>query len=127
MLRAYLLVNAVLYILFAVWCTLAPEKTASFLGLTFRSGSGKSEFITVYGGLEFGVAVFFLVAALRPEFRSAGLLFAILFYGGLVLWRIPTLLVIAGVERQTYLFAAAEGLLLLSGLALWLAVSEGKP
>jgi len=119
MVKAYLLVNAALYILFALWCTVAPTKTANFLGLSFRSGSGKSEYITVYGGLEFGVAMFFLVAALRPEFRTAGLLFALLFYGGLVLWRIPTLLTIAGVQKQTYFFAGAELVLLLLGLMIW--------
>jgi hypothetical protein len=120
MIRAYLLVSAVLYVAFAVWCTLAPTKTASFLGLSFRSGSGKSEYITVYGGLEFGVAMFFLAAALRPELRWAGLVFAILFYAGLVIWRVPTLLFISGVERPTYLFAAGEAVLLAAGIAVWL-------
>jgi hypothetical protein len=120
MLRMYLLVNAVLYVLFAVWCTVMPGKTAEVLGLTFRSGSGKSEYITVYGGLEFGVAMFFLLAAMRPEMRQAGLLFALLFYGGLVAWRIPTLLLVPGVHRVTYGFAATEAVLL--GMAVLLKV-----
>jgi hypothetical protein len=120
MLKAYLFINAVLYVAFALWCTVMPEKTAAALGLAFRSGSGKSEYITVYGGLEFGVAMFFLAAALKPELRSAGLLFAVLFYGGLVLWRIPTLLLVSGVRPTTYGFAAAEAALLVWGMVIWL-------
>jgi hypothetical protein len=118
MLRTYLFVNAALYVLFAVWCTVMPEKTAETLGLAFRSGSGKSEYITVYGGLEFGVAMFFLLAALRPELRQAGLLFALLFYGGLVAWRIPTLLMVSGVQKVTYGFAATEAVLLVMAVLL---------
>lgn len=124
MTRTFLFVNAALYILFALWCTIAPTKTAQAVGLGFRSGSGKSEYITVYGGLEFGVAMFFLVAALRPEFRTAGLLFGLLFYGGLILWRLPGLLTIPDIAKTTYFFAAAELLLGVWALVLWLS---GKP
>lgn len=120
MLRTYLYVNAALYVIFALWCTLMPEKTADALGLGFRSGSGKSEYITVYGGMEFGIAMFFLLAAMRPEMRQAGLLFALLFYGGLVAWRIPTLLMVPGVKQITYGFAATEAVLL--GLAVLMKV-----
>ena len=119
MVKAYLLLNAGLYILFALACTLMPERSARVVGLAFGSPSGKSEYITVYGGLEFGVAMFFLVAALRPEFRTAGLLFALLFYGALVLWRIPTLLMISGIGRATFGFAAAEFVLGALAAALW--------
>jgi hypothetical protein len=118
MLRTYLYVNAGLYVIFALWCTLMPEKTADALGLGFKSGSGKSEYITVYGGMEFAIAMFFLLAALRPEMRQAGLIFALLFYGGLVAWRIPTLLMVSGVKQITYGFAAAEAVLLVMAVLM---------
>lgn len=118
MIRTYLFINAGLYILFAVWCTVMPRTTASALGLSFKSGSGKSEYITVYGGLEFGAAMFFLIAALKPELRGAGLLFGLLFYAGLVCWRIPTLMFVEGVQKTTYFFAAGE--LVLGVAAAWL-------
>ncbi len=120
MTRVFLFINAALYIIFALWCTLAPTKTAQTVGLSFRSGSGKSEYITVYGGLEFGVAMFFLVAALRPELRTAGLLFGLLFYAGLILWRVPGLFMIPGIAKTTYFFAAAEFLFGVWALVLWL-------
>lgn len=125
MIKAYLLLNGVLYILFALWCTIMPEKTASALGLSFRSGSGKSEYITVYGGLEFGLGVFFLVTALRPEMREPGLLLALLFYAGLVAWRTGTFLLVPGIGKVTYFFGAFELVLGLAALALWLTRHKG--
>lgn len=119
MLQAYLYLNAALYVLFAVWCSVMPATTAAALGLDFKSGSGKSEYITVYGGMEFAIAMFFLLAAIKPEYRHAGLLFALLFYGSLVAWRIPTLVFIAGVQPTTYLFAATEFILGVMALLLW--------
>lgn len=119
MLQAYLYLNAALYVLFAGWCSIMPITTAGALGLEFKSGSGKSEYITVYGGMEFAIAVFFLIAAIKPELRSAGLLFALLFYAGLVMWRIPTLILISGVQPTTYFFAASEFVLGMLALLLW--------
>ncbi len=120
MTQAYLYFNAAAYIVFAVWCTLMPEKTAGFLGLALPTASGKSEYITVYGGLEFGVAMFFLVCAIKPELRSAGLLFALLFYGGLIVWRLGTFVFLSGIGRTTFYFGASELLLGLAALGIWL-------
>ena len=118
MLKAYLLFNAALYVIFALWCTIAPSTTANALGLSWRNGSGKSEYITVYGGMEVAFAMFFLVCALRADWHAPGLMFALLFYAGLVLWRIPTLIFIPGVARTTYYFAGAEFVLLVMALLL---------
>jgi hypothetical protein len=116
MAKAYLILNAVLYAVFAIWCTIAPTKTATFLGLGLPSASGKSEYITVYGGLEFGVAAFFLLTALRPGLQPAGVLFAVCFYSGLIAWRLGTFLVIQGIGRTTFAFAASE---LVLGVMAW--------
>ena len=125
MTRAYLLVNAVLYVLFAVWCTAAPEKTSEALGLKMTGGSGKSEYLTVYGGMEMGIAAFFAACALRAEWREAGLLFGVCFYAGLVLWRVPTLLLVPGISGLTYATAALEALLAAAGLVLWWTGQRG--
>jgi hypothetical protein len=119
MIKAYLLFNAAAYIGFALWCTFAPEKTASAIGLQFRSGSGKSEYITVYGGLEMGVAAFFLIAGLMPKYQEAGLLFGLLFYAGLVIFRAYSFATVPGIERMTYYFAASELVLGLIAAGLW--------
>lgn len=119
MIRAYLLANAVLYVLFAAWCTLAPEKTASAIGLKLESPSGRSEFITVYGGLEMGLAVFFALAGLKPAMHEAGLLFALCLYGAITIWRVPTLVAFRGIGPLTFATAGLELVLAIVAGALW--------
>lgn len=126
--QIYLYVNAALYAIFALWCTIMPTITANYLGLAFhpdKPGSGKSEYITVYGGMEMAFALFFLIAAIKPELRAAGMLFAVLFYGCLVAWRVPTLLFVPGVKATTYGFAGGELVLGAIGVWLWLSQRPG--
>jgi hypothetical protein len=87
MLTVYLATNAVLYIVFAAWCTLAPKQTSEFLGLTPANPAGESEYLAVYGGLQAGLAVFFTIATFAPDHRRAALLLALALYGGLVAMR----------------------------------------
>lgn len=120
MIRAYLFVNAVLYVLFAAWCTFAPDKTAAGIGLAFRSSSGRSEYLTVYGGLQFALAIFFAIASLRAEYRTAGLLFALCLYVSLVAFRLVTIATIPGIERMTYITGGLELVLGAAAAVLWL-------
>ena len=119
MIRAYLLLNALLYAAFAVWCTLAPEKTATNIGYEIRSGSGRSEYLTVYGGLQLGMAVYFLIAGLRSGYQSGGLLFALCLYTTIIAFRLFTFATVAGIGQLTFVVAGLE--LLLGGAAalLW--------
>lgn len=87
MVIAYLAFNAVLYTLFAAWCALAPKQTSEFLGLTYSTPAGESEYLTVYGGLQAGLAVFFALATFLPEHRKSALLMSLALYGGLVALR----------------------------------------
>lgn len=124
---SYLLTNAVLYLIFAAWCSLAPDATSAALGLGLSAPGGRSEYLTVYGGLEAGIAVFWLIAALRGDLRRAGLLLALCFYGAIIAWRSATLALIPGVGGVTYAFAAFEWFLGLWGFAVWrLANSRGS-
>ncbi|MFM8980505.1 MAG: DUF4345 family protein [Planctomycetia bacterium] len=84
---ACLALNAVLYVALGLWCALDPATTARFVGLQPTGPAGQSEWLAVYGGLELGLGAFFAVAALRPALRSAGLLFALCLYAGIVVLR----------------------------------------
>ncbi|MGD9688315.1 MAG: DUF4345 family protein [Phycisphaerales bacterium] len=119
MIRAYLLFNAVMYVVFAIVCAIWPEKTANFVGFAFKSGSGRSEYVAVYGGLEMAMGLFFLVAGVSEKWQHAGLLFAVLLYACLVLFRAPTLVLVSGIERQTFILAAAELVLGVIAAILW--------
>lgn len=52
MLRSYLSVVAGIYFALAVWCSLDPETTTRTVGFERIGGSGRSEFLVIYGGLE---------------------------------------------------------------------------
>lgn len=84
---AYLAFNALLYAALGVWCALAPDSTAAFLGLTLVGPAGLSEYLAVYGGLQLGFAAFFGLAAAAPRHRPSALWFAALVYGGIVALR----------------------------------------
>lgn len=118
MATGFLWLNALMYVAFAAWCTLLPTKTSEAIGFAFTKASGKSEYITVYGGLEMGLALFFLFAALSPSLRTAGLLFALLLYGCLALWRIGTVLTLDGLGAFPYAMLSIE--VSFAGVAGWL-------
>ncbi|MGZ3883906.1 MAG: hypothetical protein ACXVPD_06885, partial [Bacteroidia bacterium] len=69
MIRFYLYANSFFYLLFAVLCLFNPVGTAENLGLGFLNGSGKTEYLAVYTGLELGMAVFLAISAFRTEFN----------------------------------------------------------
>lgn len=90
--KIYLYLNAVLYLIFGAWCAISPEWTASAVGFTLPGAQGIAEYIAVYGGLEFGVGVFFLLCALRPSLAKSGILFGACFYTGICVFRTIALL-----------------------------------
>ncbi len=86
MVNAYLWLNALLYIALALWCTLAPESTAQAVGFTALTPAGQTEFLAVYGGMEFGIGLLFAYFA-RSRHPRNGLVMALLFYAPIVAWR----------------------------------------
>lgn len=87
MLALYLAFNAVMYVVLGIWCALAPQQTAQFVGLQPANPGGQSEYLAVYGGLEAGLGVFFGWAVFVPEHRRAALLAALCLYFGIVAFR----------------------------------------
>lgn len=117
MTRFYLYFNAALYLLFAIWCTLAPAATAAGIGYVVLSPSGMSEFLVVYGGMELGFAAFFTWCASRAE--RAGLLFALCLYAPIVVWRWSSVATAHGpISAVTLATGALETMLLVAALAL---------
>ena len=107
-------INAVLYVGFAVWCTLLPDTTSRFVGLGFSNPNGRSEYLVVYGGLEAGMGVFFGLAAVQPELLAAGVWFGRCLYAGLALWRTVTLFTVPGIRRKVFFLYSIE-----LGMAVW--------
>jgi hypothetical protein len=87
MLACYLALNGVLYVVLAVWCSVAPVTTAAFLGLAWSNAGGAMEYLAVYGGLQGGLGVFFLLSLWQADLRRAALWLCCCAYAGLVVLR----------------------------------------
>ncbi|MCC4619800.1 DUF4345 family protein [Xanthomonas cassavae CFBP 4642] len=118
MAKAYLWINAVLYIALAIWCTLSPVKTAHAVGYTQLSPAGQSEYLVIYGGLQLGMAFLFGYFAWIDQPRT-GLLVALAFYVPIVLFRSVSLARLWPVSAPTVALAVVEIVLLLAAALLW--------
>lgn len=110
-----------LYLLSGLWCSFQSELAAQYLGFGLNSVLAKSEFLSVYGGLQCGLATALLACAARPAYREAAVFFALCFSLVLALFRLGSMLA-AGFASS--IDAGALPLLLLEwALVLVLAVS----
>lgn len=116
----YLYLNAAMYAVFALWCALRLESTAANLGYTALSNSGRSEYFTVYGGLQWGLALVFAYTALKPELQRTGIVIGIAVYAPLVLHRLVSLARFGPVESLTKVVAGLEVAMLVAAAAIWL-------
>lgn len=123
MTTVYLYLNAAIYLLLAGWCALAPARTATSVGYATLTRSGQVEYLTIYGGLQVGLAILFAWFAWSQQMRT-GLVFALALYAPIVLFRSIGLLRWWPVETTTLALAAVEWVMLLAGVWLWW---QGRP
>lgn len=122
MTQAFLIVNGVLYIALAAWCTILPTQTSQAIGFGLPNNSARSEYIVVYGGLELAMGLFFLLCAWRSNMQEAGLWFALLTYACLMLYRWATIFTLNDLSSFIYTMVAVETTMtLLSAWLLWRA------
>ena len=115
--RIFLAVVGLLYAGLAIYCAVAPNKAADTVGLDMKGGSGRSEFLTVYGGLEMGMAAFFLFAAWKPEHARSAVLACLAIHGCLVLFRSASFMMFDGIGGSTYKLAAGEWVIFLASVS----------
>ena len=114
----YLWLNAGAYALLGLWCALRLDTTSSKLGYTLNN-SGRIEYLTVYGGLQWGLAIAFAYLASRSELHRVGVLVAIAIYLPLVLHRLIGLLRFGPGDMLIRVLSAVEVLMLAWALLLW--------
>ena len=114
----YLYLNAVVYLLLAGWCTFAPARTATAVGYATLTRSGQTEYLTIYGGLQLGLAFLFAWLAWSQQMRT-GLVLALALYLPIVLYRSISLLRWWPVESTTMMLAVTEWLMLAAAFGLW--------
>ena len=121
--KAYLFVNAALYAISAIWCTLKPKNTSASLGYVGLNNSGHSEYLVIYGGLQVGLAVMFFLLARDVAFHKLGILISLGLYVPIVIYRAFTIWKFSPVSPLTLYTGALELGLLIA--AVWLAIRSG--
>ena len=116
MVRIYLAVVGIAYLLLGVWCSIAPAHTSKSVGFDLRPGSGQSEYLVVYGGLEFAIGLFLVWPIFSASDPSAPLRFCLILHGCLVMFRTASFFLFSGIHTTTYVLAAVEWTIFLSGV-----------
>lgn len=114
----YLWINAGLYALLAIWCSVMPVRTSQAIGFIELSNSGRSEYAVIYGGMQFGFAFLFAWAALSGNYRS-GLVFSLAIYIPILLFRIISVARYWPVSTTTLATGALEVVLTACAILLW--------
>jgi hypothetical protein len=125
--RFFLAGVGALYAYLAAWCSFSPGETSSLVGFTLQPGSGQSEFLVVYGGLELGMALIFLWPLLRPETTRFALINCTLIHACLVAFRTVSFALFAGIQPMTWKLAAGEWVIFLAGAGLlWVTRNRAR-
>lgn len=125
MLKLFLGANAALYFALAIWCSFWVTKTATAQGFIELTPSGRAEYLTVYGGLQVGLGLFFAICAWNPRLSEAGLIMALCVYPALVLWRAAGLIGNWPVGTTTLAVAGLELFMLLWAGWIWFSQRGG--
>lgn len=118
MARIFLAIVGAAYFLLAAWCSFMPEKTSKAVGFTLQPGSGQSEFLTVYGGLELALGIAFLWPLYRPTEVAYPLFLCLLVHGCLVAFRTTGFVFYSGMPTTTFFFAALEWIIFIGAAFL---------
>lgn len=101
-------VIGLIYVVLGIWCALQPEQTSRTVGLNRQPGSGQSEFLTIYGGLQVGLGLAFMTPLIWAAFERPMLVSCLLVHAGIVAFRVISLVMYTGIPRTTMIFAAVE-------------------
>lgn len=115
--RTFLAVVGGAYLVLAAWCALRPAQTASSVGFTLQAGSGESEYLVIYGGLQTALGLAFLWPLVRKSALQSVLLLCLTVHACLVAFRTLGFTLYSGIQPTTYILAGIEWLILL--VAVW--------
>jgi hypothetical protein len=87
MTRSFLLIVGAIFAAYGIACALDPALPARLAGLTISNGDGFAEMGAMYGGLQVGVGLFCILAALQPALQRGALLLLLLSIGLLAVMR----------------------------------------
>ena len=124
--KVFLALVGLMYIGLSLWCSFSPAVTSEKVGFELKGGTGQSEFLTVYGGLELGMALIFLLPLVRNDMLFSSLLACILIHACLVVFRTISFFLYSEIAPMTYQLAAGEWIILILGLICAYFVKAGS-
>ena len=117
--RFFLALVGTLYLGLALWCSFDPVTTSEKVGFALQGDAGGSEFLTVYGGLEFGLGIAFWLPVWRRQWTLPVLTICLVLHICLVVFRSIGFWFYPDPGEMTVRLAIGEwGIVLLAG-ALW--------
>lgn len=117
--KIYLGIIGAMYVYLGGLCAFKMEEVAEKVGFKLIPGTGQSEFLTVYGGLEIAMGIFFLWPVLSKGHMQSALLFAVILHFWLVLCRSIAFMKYSGIGSFTYQLAIGEWVILIAGSVLY--------
>ena len=117
-------VCGVLYLLSAMWCVFQADAAAGFLGLGLNSNLARSEFFSVYGGLQAGLGAAMVLSSFAPRYVEAALFFSAVFSACLALFRLISFFVYGWTEVSILMLGIEAGIAALLLYGWWQKAPE---
>jgi hypothetical protein len=117
--KTYLAIVGLLYLGLALWCSVSPEVTSQKVGFQLLEGSGDSEFLVIYGGLELAMAIVFLLPLAKNDWLPYSLTTCLIIHACLVVFRTIGYLAYAPVSEMTMKLAIGEWAILILGMVVF--------
>lgn len=111
--KLFLGLVSLLYLALSIWCTVAPATTSAKVGFERVGGSGRSEFLVIYGGLELAMALLFAAPLVDASFLRFSLWSCLVIHACLVAYRTAGYFVFSDIAPMTHRLAAGEWVILL--------------
>ncbi len=86
--RVFLILSALLWLPYGVYCFFDPTMLNVAAGISFAGPTGSTEIRAMYGGLQIGIGILCALGALRAEWRQTAVRTLLVLVGGLFLTRI---------------------------------------
>ena len=122
--KIFLTAVGLLYLALGIWCAVDPQTTSNKVGFELKPGSGESEFVTVYGGLELGLAFIALMPFVWPSSMRFALISILAMHVFLVFFRTTAYFRFEGIGQFTHRLAIGEWVILLASVAILLTMKS---
>lgn len=124
---AFLTCVGLLYAGLGIFCAVKPDQAAETVGFTLSGGAGSSEFLTVYGGLEIGLGLTFLMPLWWRDSTQFSLAGCLLIHAALVACRSLGFALFDDTGSGTIKLAIGEWVILMVGCATWFVDWRRRP